>query len=265
MNRFAVILFFLSAVSFISCSERSQLPGRSFEGKVVQKISVNPRAFTQGVSSNDSSDASSPLAALSMMNLSMTVTMYSKADKVAYDVEVVGFPIKMHSIIDRNARTLTVVTPDKMAYVSDLRSFDTTRSKIDDSLKEHSNFLDSLQAHLPQPTGNKKTINGLDCEEYRSKIGNNDLTMWITHDARLKFYDVIRDALLGKRRTGLGGMEEAMGIIAPFVGEGNVPVRFEISTGGTPFITSEMTEISEEAVDNDLVNIPKGYQVVKQN
>ena len=263
MYRFFTALFLLSVLTLTSCSERGQLPGRSFEGKVVQKISVHPGAMASAIK-KDTSGSTSPLAAIGMMNLSLNITMYSKADKLAYDVEALGFPIKMHSIIDRNARTLTVITPDKMAYVSNLRALDTTRKKLDDSIQEHSDLLDSLQAHLPQPTGNKKTINGLACEEYKSKFGSGDITMWVTHDTRLKFYDIMRDAFLGKRRTGLGGIEEAMGVIAPFIGEGNIPVRLDISMNGTPLLTSEMTEITEEAVGDDIMTVPKDYQVVKQ-
>jgi hypothetical protein len=34
---------------------------------------------------------------------------------------------------------------------------------------------------------------------------------------------------------------------------------------GAPLLTSEMTEISEEAVDDNLMSVPKDYQIVKQN
>lgn len=243
------------------------MPGKGFEGKIVQKISVGSDFMSSMKEEHDSTDVTGAGAqhASNQMGPSMEVTMYSKGDKVAYDMSMMGFPIKLHTIIDRSTRTITLVTPDKMAYVSDLHAIDKVRAKVDDSIEKHHNILDSIQAHMPKATGQKKTINGLACEEYATKIGDNDLTLWVTQDSRLKFYDIMRDALLGKQRTGLGGMDEVMSILAPFLGEGHVPVLTELSKNGKVLLKSEMVTMSEEKVDDDIVNVPSGYKIVKRD
>src|SRR3569832_2576560 len=105
---------------------------------------------------------------------------------------LIGVPV--HSIIDRNSRTMTMLV-GKHAYVTNLRALDSNRTKVDDSLSEHPEILDSLNKVVPKPTGMKKTIYGLECEEYTSTFKGMNIDMWISQDPRLKFYDVIQDAL----------------------------------------------------------------------
>jgi hypothetical protein len=260
------LLLLLPLLLLISCAERAQMPGKGFEGKIVQKISVGGD-FMSAMKGHDSTDVTGAgaQAASNETRPAMEITMYSKGDKLAYDLSMMGFPIKLHTIIDRSTRTIALVTPDKMAYVSDIRSIDKVRETIDDSLEKHHSILDSLSAHMPKPTGQKKTINGLACEEYTTKLGDNDVTFWMTQDPRLKFYDILRDAFLGKQRTGLGGMEEAMAILAPIVGDGHVPVLTELRKNGKILLKSELVTLSEEKVDDDIVTIPADYKIVKQD
>jgi hypothetical protein len=199
------------------------------------------------------------------MGLNATITMYVRGDKVAYDMSVLGGMISFRSIIDRNNRTMTVLSPNKHAYVTSLRSVDKIRSKVDDSLNAHSDLLDSLDQMLPKPTGNKQTINGLECEEYKGTFKGMDMDMWITQDPRLKFYDVIRDALLGRNKTGEGGMEMIMALLKPIAGEGKVPVKMALTKDGKSFIKSELKEMTEQKIDDEIFEIPKDYEVVKQD
>lgn len=260
-------LFFLPLFVLVSCADRGQTPGKGFEGKIVQKITINKSLIGQK-QERDSTDLTGAGAAHEAVNPSgpsVEITMFAKGDKVAYDMSLIGFPIKIHTIIDRNARTVALLTPDKMAYVSDLHTFDKVKSVVDDSINRHHDMIDSLQAHMPQSTGQKKTINGLACEEFTTKIGDNDLTFWLTQDSRLHFYDIVRDAFLGKQRTGMGGMEEALAIVAPFLGEGRTPVVATLSHNGQTLIKSEMVSMSEESVSDDILTIPSDYKVVRQD
>lgn len=260
------LLLLLPLLFLISCAERGQTPGKGFEGKIVQRISVGGDVMS-ALKEHDSTDVTGAGAQHSSNETgpSVEITMYSKGDKVAYDMTMLGFPIKMHTIVDRSTRTITLLTPDKMAYVSDLHSIDKMRSKVDDSIESHHSILDSLEAHLPKATGQTKTINGLACEEYKTTIGGSDLTMWVTQDSRLKFYDIMRDAFLGKQRTGLGGMEEVLSILAPLLGDGHVPVLTEFSKNGKVLLKSELVSLSEEPVDDEEVTVPSGYKIVKQD
>ncbi len=258
------LLFLLPLFVLASCSERSQLPGKSFEGRIVQKITVSGGNLLDDTTTPPKTITAPPQKIPMAGGASMSVTMFTKGDKVAYDVALMGFPIQLHAIIDRNARTITFLAPNKVAYVTDLRAIDSKRPAIDDTINSHQNLLDSLQQHLPKPTGNKKVINGLACEEYRTVIAGNEMTLWLTQDPRLKFYDILRDALLGKQRTGLGGMEQVMAILAPIVGDGHVPVSTEMSKNGKIFMKSELVEMSEEKVSDDVFEIPKGYTIQKE-
>ncbi len=260
MRNYLKIVLLFPILVLASCSERSQLPNKAFEGKIVQKITLGG-----GLSAlkDPPKTITAPPEPTPATGPSISVTMYTKGDKVAYDVPIpiVGVPI--HFIVDRNTRTLTALVPNKVAYVSDLRTMDKTRAKIDDSLADHHGFIDSLQAHLPKPTGQKKTINGLAAEEYKTSISGTDITLWLTQDSRLKFYDVIRDAFLGKQQTGLGGLEEVFAVLGQVAGEGKVPVSMDVVSNGHTLIKTELTEMSEESVDDAVFEIPKGYTVQK--
>lgn len=233
------------------------MPGRAFEGRIVQSITIDPSAL---VSKNDSG-VTAPSPFKIPINMSATITMYVRGDKVAYDMGVMG--ISFHSIIDRNARTMTMLM-NKHAYVTNLRSLDTVRKKVDDSVNAHPDILDSLDQMTPKPTGMKKTINGLECEEYIGTFKGMNTEMWITQDPRLKFYDVIQDAFLGKKRTGEGGMEEMMALLKPISGEGKVPVQMTITKDGKTFIKTELKEMSEEKVKDEIFEIPKDYEVINK-
>jgi hypothetical protein len=91
-----------------------------------------------------------------------------------------------------------------------------------------------------------------------------DMDMWITQDPRLKFYDVIRDALLGRKRTGEGGMEEVLALLKPIAGEGKVPVKMTIGRDGKNMIKSELKEMTEEKIDESFFQIPSDYEIVKE-
>lgn len=256
----AKLFLLLPVVVLISCSERSQLPGKAFEGKITQKITLGGGFGSMGGQPPKTITAPPP-GPNEPTGPSVSVTMFTKGDKVAYNV-----PIPMmgdlHFIVDRNSRTLsTVIAGAKMAYVSDLRELDKTRPKVDDSIRAHHSFLDSLEAHMPKPTGSKKNIHGLMCEEYKSTFSGMDVTLWLTQDPRLKSFDILRDAFLGKQQTGLGGLEEALAILAPVAGDGHIPVVTEISKDGKIILKSEMTEMEEQAVDDDVFVVPKGYTI----
>lgn len=266
-NRF-FIFFILAAGILSSCSDRASMPGKAFEGKIVQQISIDGSGFAPKMERRDTTyTAPSPAPASPAMPMGMglnaTITMYVRADKVACEVSAFGGLISAKSIIDRNARTMTMLT-GKHAYITSLRSVDKIRSKVDDSVNAHSDLLDSLDQMLPKPTGNKQTINGLDCEEYKGTFKGMDMDMWITQDARLKFYDVIRDAFLGRNRTGEGGMEQIMALLKPVAGEGKVPVKMALLKDGKAFIKSELKEMKEEKIDDSVFEIPKDYEVVKE-
>jgi hypothetical protein len=249
--------FLLIAVFFITCRDKATMPGRAFEGRIVQSISIDASALA---SKTDSANTPSPFKM--PLNMSATITMYVRGDKVACDMGVMGGLISFHSIIDRNARTMTMLM-NKHAYVTNLRSLDTMTRKVNDSINAHPDILDSLDKITPKPTGMRKTINGLDCEEYIGTFMGMNTEMWITQDPRLKFYDVIQDAFLGRKRTGEGGLEEMMALMKPISGEGKVPVQMTIMKDGKTFIKSELKEMSEEKVKDEIFEIPKDYEVIK--
>ena len=261
------ILFIAGILFLSSCSERASMPGRAFEGKIVQQISVDASALGSADVRNDSTfTAPAPSKKMPLgFSTNATITMYVRGDKVALGMSLLGgfVSLPVRTIIDRNSRTMTMLV-NKHAYVTSLRAMDTMRSKIDDSLHEHPDILDSLNTLVPKPTGMKKTINGLECEEYIGTFKGMNIDMWITQDTRLKFYDVIEDAFLGKNRTGMGGMEQIMMLLKPISGEGKVPVMMTISKDGNIFIKSELKEMSEEKLSDDLFEVPKEYDVIKK-
>jgi hypothetical protein len=263
------ILLFIGILFLSSCSERAAMPGRAFEGKIVQQITIDAGALASAQERNDTTfTAPSPSASSKLpigFSANATITMNVRGDKVESEMSLMGglMPVPVRTIIDRNARTMTMLV-NKHAYVTNLRSIDAMRSKVDDSLSEHPDILDSLGKMIPKPTGMKKTINGLECEEYIGTFKGMNIDMWITQDPRLKFYDVIEDAFLGKNRTGMGGMEQMMMLLKPVSGEGKVPVTMTISKDGKTFIKSELKEMTEQKLSDDLFEVPKDYEIIKK-
>lgn len=245
------------------------MPGKAFEGKIVQQISIDGSGLAPKMVNHDTTytaPSASPQSPASSMGMGVnaTITMYVRADKVAYNMSVLGGLFSVKSIIDRNARTMTMLV-GKHAYVTNLRNADAKRAKMDDSLNAHADLLDSLDQMLPKSTGNKQTIAGFECEEYKGTFKGMEMDMWITQDPRLKFYDVIRDAMLGRNRTGAGGMEQVMALLRPIAGEGKVPVKMTITKDGKAFIKSEMKEMSEEKLDDSIFEVPKDFEVIKND
>jgi len=272
MNRNHSILSLLVLSLFVlaSCADKASMPGKAFEGRIVQKLTFNAGAFGE-IASDPGSTGSNAQSGQSMMSglaLKADVIMYVKADKLAYEMSMLGGLFSFRSIIDPMTRKLTFIsTAEKKAYVADLKEFDAHRNEINDSL-EASNIIDSLAKMAPHPTGKKEEINGFDCEQYVTHIEKEgkklDMEMWITTDPRLKFYDVMRDALIGKRPTGSGGLEQLMAVFQPFAGKGKVPVKMTMKINGKDLMTSEMTEMIEEKLDNKYFEVPQGFQVVEQ-
>ena len=267
-----IALLVLSFFALESCSDKASMPNKSFEGKIIQKIVIHGDALGEmGGGENDSSDKTGKDAAkgiLSAMNLNVDVTMYVKPDKLAYDMSMLGGLVNIHVIIDPMTRKMTMLMPGKTAMQYDLRKIDKNSKHIEDSMNKNPAIIDSMTKALPKPTGKKQEINGFDCEQYLVTTHKGDkkieMEMWITTDARLKFYDVMRDAFLGKGRTGAGGMEQIMSAFEPFAGEGKVPVKMSMKVNGKEFLSSELEEMIEEKLDNKYFEIPKDYKVTEE-
>jgi hypothetical protein len=246
----------LLSMSLASCGEQAAIPGKAFEGTITQIIKVPGVAKAMG---GDAGQGGALLAAASNVNLKI----YAREDKVAYEMAVMGGLFKIKTIIDRATRTITVLTPDKKALVTDLRAMDSMRKILDDTLNA-GDKLDSIAQSIPQPTGKKMEINGFEAEEYVGKINGMDVEMWLTSDPRMQFYEILRDALLGRQRTGMGGVEEIFALMMP-LSKGKVPVQFTAKMNGEIFATSEMTELEEMELDDDIFSIPAGYEIVKES
>ncbi len=234
------------------------MPQHSFEGTIIEVISVPGIANLAGGSSDsggESNMGSSILGALS----NVTITMHVRGDKVASNVSILGGMISMTSIIDRNARTLTMLLPNHTAVVQDLREFDSARRTVDDSLRARPAIMDSLASLMPQPTGRHETIQGVEADEYHAAKGDMEITAWLSSNEKIKAFEVLRDALLGRGGRGNGGLDEILALIQPVAGK--IPVRFETKLNGKTFAKGEMKEITEEKLDNAIFEIPKGYTI----
>jgi hypothetical protein len=271
-NKFTFVIPVFLALFLAGCAGQTAVPTRSFEGSITQTIHMEGlselmmgkgagRPADSSAGSEGKSGFSNLLGAAAS---NVTMKIYVREDKVAYDIDALGGILKMRSIIDRSNRTLTVLLPTHQAMVENLRSIDTLRAKIDDSINAHQSAMDSLTAELPKPTGKKATINGFDAEEYRGKMKGMDVQMWVTSDPRMKFYDIIRDAFLGRNRTGGGGLEQVFNIIAPLSG-GKVPVKTVITSDGKTLMSSELSNITEEKLDDAIFEIPKDYEIIKKD
>src|ERR1700730_8976996 len=124
LSRFPILLFLISVI-LSSCSDRASMPGKSFEGKIVQQISVDASGLAAKMEKHDTTyTAPSPSSESKMpagIGLNANITMYVRGDKVAYETSLMGGFISFKSIIDRNNRTMTMLSPNKHAYVTSLR------------------------------------------------------------------------------------------------------------------------------------------------
>ena len=260
----AALAFCIPSVMLASCAERSQMPAHAYEGTITEVIhmpGIGKLMNGGDLSKKDSSGVESGSSAMAMGALAnIGLKMYVRENVIAYDVSVLGGLITMHSIIDRNARTLTVLLPNHSAMVMDLRTLDSSRGKIEDSLNAHNGLLDSLEAMLPQPTGKTQTIHGLATEEYHATKGSIETDMWLSDNEKLKAFDVVRDAFLGRGTEGTGGLDQIFGLMRPIAGK--IPVKFETKLNGEVVASGELTDITEEKLDDALFTIPKDYTII---
>ena len=254
-----IFLSVLAAVMLAGCAERGQMPAHSFEGTITETIHVPGIGDVMRGKGDSTSEAPQGLSNIGAF-ANLGLKMYVRENKVAYDISLLGGLITMHSIIDRDARTLTMLMPNHSAVVMDLRTLDTSRTKIDDSLRAHNGIFDSLEAALPQPTGRHETIHGLDAEEYHAAKGPVQTDLWLSSNDKIKAFDVVRDAFLGRGTEGSGGLDEIFGMMRPVAGK--IPVKFETKVNGKIFANGELTDITEEKVDDAEFEIPKDYRIV---
>lgn len=243
-----------------SCAEQASLPGAAFEGTITQIIKVP--GIAKGLGSGDSAMGGGGALLGAASNVNMKI--YAREDRVAYEMAMLGGLIKVKSIINRSNRTITTLMPGNTAHVVSLKTMDSVREIIDDSLRSNPKAIDTLAQTLPQPTGRTMEINGFEAEEYVGKMQGMDVQMWMTSDPRMKFYEIVRDAVLGRQRTGMGGVEEIFAMLMP-LSSGKIPVKFEAKLDGEIFATSELTEIEEGKLDDSVFEIPKGYKIVNQS
>jgi hypothetical protein len=259
-NRIPIFLSLAVLLVVCSCAERSEMPGKAFEGTITEAIHMpGVGNLLNGGDSGKSNGGSSGLSSLGgMANLGLKI--YVRENKVAYDVSILGGLFTMHSIIDRNARTMAMLMPNRTAVVFNLRVLDSTRERLDDSLLAHSGILDSFQTILPQPTGKHSTIHGLDAEEYRGNKGQFATELWLSSNDKIKAFDIVRDAFLGRGTAGAGGIDAIFGMMRPIAGK--IPVKFETELNGEVFAKGELTDITEEKLDDAIFEIPADYQIV---
>ena len=249
-----------------SCAERGQVAQpTAFEGTITEVIHVpGIGKLMSGVQHRDSSSSSDagPQAGAAMgafANIGLKI--YARPNQVAYDISMMGGLFTMHSIVDRNARTITVLLPNQSAMVMDLRSLDSQRKTMSDSLEAHNGLFDSIASAIPVPTGKHQSIEGIDAEEYHAMHGNIESDVWVASDSKLEAFDVVRDAFLGRGTEGSGGLDQVFGMMRPVAGK--IPVKFEMKMDGQTITSGELTNVSEEKLDNSLFEIPKGYTVVR--
>ena len=250
------------------------MPAHAYEGTITEVIhmpgigklmnnggDISKHDSTNDESGNSVDDRSSAMGSAAMGALAnIGLKMYIRENVIAYDVSMLGGLITMHSIIDRNARTLTILMPNHTAMVMDLRALDSSRGKIEDSLFAHNGLLDSMRALMPQPTGKTQTIHGLETEEYHATKGQIETDMWLSDNDKLKAFDVVRDAFLGRGTEGTGGIDEIFGMMRPIAGK--IPVKFETKLKGEVLASGELTDITEEKLDDALFTIPNNSTIV---
>lgn len=256
-SRIHIGLLLLGVLAVAGCSSKATIPNRSFEGKITEVIRF-PGIGTLMSGKHDSDETGMSAIAGAAANVSLT--MYVRENKVAFEMAMLGGLIHTRSVIDRTTRTITILLPNKVAMVSDLRGLDSAREKVDDSLTNHPSIMDSLLKAMPQPTGKKETINGMEAEEYKGKSGGVEMHLWLTSDPRMKFFDVVRDAILGRARSGGSGMEQVFSILRP-VSAGKVPVKFDTKWNGDLMMDGELKTIEEGPVDDKYFEIPKDYRI----
>ncbi|MEI8133507.1 MAG: DUF4412 domain-containing protein [bacterium] len=254
-------LFPITAFVLISCQDKTTMPGRGFEGKIVQEITIDASAMANH--HGDDSASAKPAPSVSLPNILTTLTMQIKGEKIAYDMSLMGGFLNFRAIIDANERTMTTLM-NKHAYVMNFKSLDSIEHKIDDSINHHPEVMDSLEKFIPKPTGMKKTILGLECEEYIGTMMGMTADLWVTEDTRLKFYNVMQDALLGKHRTGTGGLEQILSLYKSISGNGKMPVLTTLTKDGKTVMKSELKSMSSEKISDETFQIPKDFEVVKK-
>ena len=110
-----------------------------------------------------------------------------------------------------------------------------------------------------RPTGRKDTISGCAAEEYKAEAGDARLVLWLTHDlpdyarAMEDFSDIYRQGpLAAMNRTGFVDMTRLPGF----------PVRIVNETGRGAALTSTVTSVSVQPIDDEVFKVPAGYQEI---
>ncbi len=169
-----------------------------------------------------------------------------------------GHPAGMISIVDLDAKTMTILNPKAKSY---------TRRSFDEIKKDEAGVPEQVRdAKLSvRETGEKKTVDGYSCEKLVLKIGPTEITVWATNDIKIepalsefnkKFLELTKDIKILNIQGQMRAVFEEKKVY-PYLTVIEVSMPFG---GGTQRTESKVKKVSYDKIDASVFAIPAGYK-----
>lgn len=177
--------------------------------------------------------------------LDSEMTMSVKGDKVRVDIGD-----QVSTIVDssnEDAGIVSLMHQQKMAMTVPKATVDAMRERAKAQLEGEDAGPDI------KPTGNKETISGFECEEFKGTFQGMNVSYWITKD-------------LPNEEQILEQLSKLSGDVDPFRGafkDGEIPgfpIRTVIESDQSGASTMTVVSVEEKNVDESLFAIPDGYK-----
>ncbi|MCB0429572.1 MAG: DUF4412 domain-containing protein [Flavobacteriales bacterium] len=163
---------------------------------------------------------------------------YVKGDHIRIENTVRG-EVKGVMLVDLGEKSLLALSPERKLYM------DVNNSPLNPGDKNNYEVM---------KTGNKKTIQGFECEQVRvrNKSQNTEVTYWLASGG-FQFFPSLINTVNRKENTSIyylviDGFEDAF----PFLTVENSLLREERTR-------MEVTKITKKSIDDKLFNVPDGY------
>ncbi len=113
---------------------------------------------------------------------------------------------------------------------------------------------------IPKATGQKKTINGFNCELYTlSPKDGSEVDMWLTGDLPKALSSAVGGAISGMNKVNSGGGSSKA--FEEILSKGLVPIEFDAKNAGQVMATIQFVKYEQKPIDDSYFVVPSDINV----
>ena len=172
----------------------------------------------------------------------------SKAEKSVMEMTIPNQGTMMMYTNRATQKMVMVMAAMKMGYEIDLKK------------AEQAAAASNANPSIPKATGQKKTINGFNCELYTmSPKDGSEVEMWLTGDLPKSLSSAVGGAISGMNKMNAGGNSSKA--FEEILSKGLVPIEFDAKTAGQVVATIQFVKYEQKPIADSYFVVPSDISV----